>query len=62
MVHATFQNSGLPGKISRFRENDMCRINEPECYAGTFLTYTSHVLAIPPPLPCIPRGVLLSCF
>jgi hypothetical protein len=44
MVHATFQNAGLPGKISRFKENDMWRINDGEYYAGTFLTYTSHVL------------------
>ena len=44
MVHATFQSNGLSGKISRFRENDMWKVNDAEYFSGIFLTYTSHVL------------------
>ena len=55
MVHATFQNSGLRGKIARFRENDMWKVNGAEYYSGTFLTYTNHVLVhFPLPLHTLP--------
>jgi hypothetical protein len=47
MVHATFQTGGLKGKVARFRENNMWKLNSPDYYSGKILSYTNHVLVHP---------------
>ena len=45
MVHTTFQAGGMPGKVARFREGSMWKLDKADYFSEPVLTYQNDVKA-----------------